>query len=159
MKSRFRLSGRILSVWMALVLACGSALAAKPEVDKRGNGKAGKQRQEQPAAADIKPGSYFGQQQRADVARYYGEQRKAGRCPPGLAKKNNGCRPPGQVRKWALGQPLPSSVVVYPVPQAVVITIGLPPPGYRYVRVANDLLLMAIGTRLVVDAVEDLMGL
>ena len=67
--------------------------------------------------------------------------------------------PPGQARKWALGQPLPTSVLHYPVPQAVVIRIGKAPPGYRYIRVANDLLLIAIGTRMVVDAVEDLMAL
>lgn len=28
----------------------------------------------------------------------------AGGCPPGLAKKNNGCAPPGQARKLARGQ-------------------------------------------------------
>jgi hypothetical protein len=27
-----------------------------------------------------------------------------GRCPPGLAKKHNGCMPPGQARKLARGQ-------------------------------------------------------
>ncbi len=35
--------------------------------------------------------------------------------------------------------------------------IGLPPAGYKYVRVANDILLIAIGTSIVVDAIEDLM--
>lgn len=33
------------------------------------------------------------------------DQGHAGRgCPPGLAKKNNGCLPPGQARKLARGQ-------------------------------------------------------
>ena len=41
-------------------------------------------------------------------------------------------------------------------PQPVLIQVGPPPPGYRYVRVANDLLLMAVGSRLVVDAITDL---
>lgn len=37
--------------------------------------------------------------------RYYGSN-----CPPGLAKKNNGCLPPGQARqRWKVGQRLPSS--------------------------------------------------
>ncbi|GAA4001537.1 hypothetical protein [Sphingomonas humi] len=27
-----------------------------------------------------------------------------GRCPPGLAKKNNGCVPPGQAKKLRIGQ-------------------------------------------------------
>ena len=42
------------------------------------------------------------------------------------------------------------------MPQPVVVQLGLPPAGYRYVRVANDILLMAIGTRMVVDAITDL---
>jgi Ni/Co efflux regulator RcnB len=37
------------------------------------------------------------------------------------------------------------------------VRIGLPPKGYRYVRVANDILMIAIGTNMVVDAIEDLM--
>jgi hypothetical protein len=28
----------------------------------------------------------------------------AGGCPPGLAKKNNGCLPPGQAKKFRVGQ-------------------------------------------------------
>jgi Ni/Co efflux regulator RcnB len=39
----------------------------------------------------------------------------------------------------------------------VVAQIGLPPAGYKYVRVANDILLVALGTMMVVDAIEDLM--
>jgi Ni/Co efflux regulator RcnB len=89
--------------------------------------------------------------------RYYDTQRTAKKCPPGLAKKNNGCLPPGQAKKWHMGQPLPGEVVFYPVPNEVIVRIGLPPQGYRYVRVANDILLMAIGSRMVVDAIEDLM--
>jgi hypothetical protein len=34
----------------------------------------------------------------------------AGGCPPGLAKKNNGCRPPGQAKKlYNIGQRFPTS--------------------------------------------------
>jgi Ni/Co efflux regulator RcnB len=36
--------------------------------------------------------------------------------------------------------------------------IGSPPAGYRYVRVDNDILLIAAGTRMVVDAILDLGG-
>lgn len=104
----------------------------------------------------IAPGSYFNDGQRRHAHQWYGEQYRAGRCPPGLAKKNNGCLPPGQARKWAIGQALPAGVVYYPVPQAVAVQIGLPPAGYRYVRVANDILLLAIGSRMVVDAITDL---
>ena len=78
---------------------------------------------------------------------YYGSQFQSGRCPPGLAKKHNGCMPPGQVKKWELGRPLP---------RPLVLQFGQPPAGYRYVRVAGDILMIAVGTALVVDAIRDL---
>jgi hypothetical protein len=40
----------------------------------------------------------------------------------------------------------------------LVVQIGAPPSGYRYVRAANDILLIAIGTGMVVDAIQDLGG-
>ncbi|TAK52031.1 MAG: hypothetical protein EPO27_01935, partial [Betaproteobacteria bacterium] len=91
---------------------------------------------------------YFGE--------HYGEQFRGSRCPPGLAKKHNGCMPPGQAKKWQMGRALPSGVIYYEVPQQLVVQIGLPPPGHRYVRVAGDILMIAIGTGLVVDAIQDL---
>jgi len=90
------------------------------------------------------------------VREYYVEQFRGGRCPPGLAKKHNGCMPPGQVKKWQLGRPLPRDVVYYEVPQPLVVQTGPPPSGYRYVRVATDILMIAIGTGMVVDAIQDL---
>lgn len=94
---------------------------------------------------------------RRDAAReYYGERFRAGSCPPGLAKKNNGCMPPGQAKKWSKGRPLPRDVIYYDVPQALVIRLGPPPSGHRYVRVAADILLIAVGTAMVVDAIQDL---
>ena len=36
------------------------------------------------------------------------------------------------------------------------ITMGPPPPGYRFVRVASDILMISIGTGMVMDAVNDL---
>ena len=107
-------------------------------------------------AVVIAPGSYFDDGQRRYVHQWYGQQYRAGHCPPGLAKKNNGCLPPGQAKKWRVGHALPAGVVYYPVPQPVVVQLGVPPAGYRYVRVANDILLMAIGSRMVVDAITDL---
>ena len=64
--------------------------------------------------------------------------------------------PPGQAKKWHRGKPLPASVVYYEVPPALVVRIGAPPAGHRYVRVAADILLIAVGTGMVVDAIQDL---
>lgn len=117
-----------------------------PDAARRGSGESG----------SVRMGAYFTAPQRAVLQGYFGEQYRAGRCPPGLAKKNNGCMPPGQARQWAVGRPLPSGVVYYPLPQSVVVQLGVPPAGYRYVRVASDILLIAIGTGIVIDALQDL---
>ena len=120
----------------------------------------GKPRKAKDARDDVRVGAFFSDQHRL-VARSYYTQHYGGpkACPPGLAKKNNGCMPPGQAKKWAVGQPLPASVTVYPVPHAVLVQLPPPPAGYRYVRVATDILLIAVGTQLVVDAISDLMRL
>lgn len=139
----------------ALVGASAVATAAKPDWA----GQAGPNTSKPPAQArqEIQIGAYFQEPQRQAVLQYYGGLQAKGRCPPGLAKKNNGCMPPGQAKQWTRGQPLPASLVYYPVPRGVVAQIGRPPAGYKYVRVANDILLVALGTMMVVDAIEDLM--
>lgn len=101
-------------------------------------------------------GRHFQPQQHVLVRDYYAEHYRGRGCPPGLAKKNNGCMPPGQAKKWRVGYQLPRDVVYYSVPAALVVQIGPPPSGHRYVRVAGDILMIAIGTGLVVDAISDL---
>lgn len=162
-----------LPLVLIAALMAGSAWAEKPEW--AGQGKGGKHEQKEQkenrnenrgggkkdapvrvAPAQVTIGAYFGAPQRVVVQEYYGQQYRAGRCPPGLAKKNNGCLPPGQAKKWAVGQPLPSDVRYYAVPQSVVLQLGVPPAGHKYVRVAADILLIAVGTGLIVDAIQDL---
>jgi hypothetical protein len=97
---------------------------------------------------------------RAVVYQYYRTEYSAGRCPPGLAKKGNGCLPPGQAKGppklWVVGQPLPPTVFYEPVPRAVVQQLAPVPPGYDYVRVDNDVLLMDMTNRMVADVVNDI---
>ncbi len=156
-----------LSLSLALSLGSAPALAEKPDgagkkdksekhdkkQDKKDNKVGVVQRSNNVQAIS---GSYFGEPQRVVVRTYYGEQFRSGRCPPGLAKKNNGCLPPGQAKKWGIGQPLPREVVYYSVPQPLLVQLNPAPIGHRYVRVAADILLIAIGTGLVIDAIEDL---
>ena len=99
---------------------------------------------------------HFEERHMRAVHEYYGEQFRGGHCPPGLAKKHNGCMPPGQARAWAVGRPLPQEVVYYEVPQPLVVQLPPPPPAHRYVRVAGDILLIAAGTGMVIDAIQDL---
>lgn len=99
---------------------------------------------------------HFGDGHRVIIHDYFAEQFRAGKCPPGLAKKHNGCLPPGQAKKWTLGRPLPRDVVYYELPPAVIVRMGPPPAGHRYVRIASDILLIAVGTSMVMDAIQDL---
>ena len=79
-------------------------------------------------------------------------------CPPGLAKKNNGCMPPGQAAKWQVGHPLPTTVVTYAVPHQVLVSLPPVPVGHKYVQVAGDILLIAVGSMMVVDGINGLSG-
>ena len=89
---------------------------------------------------------------RSTVTSYYRDEFARGNCPPGLAKKDNGCLPPGQAKKrWVVGQPLPPAVVYYPLPQPLYTRLTPPPPGYEYVRVDDDVLLMQTANRSVIN--------
>lgn len=107
---------------------------------------------------DPRQGAFFDGQRRTRVHDYYAEQIRAGRCPPGLAKKNNGCMPPGHAKRWMVGQRLPSDVIFYDLSPDILLHLGHPPPQHRYVRVSSDILLIATGTRLVVDGIQSLGG-
>lgn len=160
----------------AFVLAASVAfaplatLAGKPEWAGHGknkhaendNDQGGRTYSTQPStnqgnvSVDIHIGNYFGSGQREQVQTYYRQQAQSGHCPPGLAKKNNGCLPPGQAKKWAMGKPLPRDVVYTPIDPRVMVRLGTPPAGHRFVQVAADILLIAVGTSMVVDAIQDL---
>ena len=101
-------------------------------------------------------GRHFSERERVVVHDYYQDQFRRGKCLPGLAKKRNGCLPPGQAKKWHIGQRLPGELVYYELPPAVIVQLPPPRPGHRYVRVASDILLIAVGTGMVLDAIEDL---
>ena len=144
-----------LALLVVGILATAPALADKPSW--AGDGRDGKHqqgdRQEGPGKGHS---GYFGDRHRAVVHEYYTEQFNRGHCPPGLAKKHNGCMPPGQARTWDVGRPLPRDVVYHDLPRALVVQFGPPPTGHRYVRVASDILLIAVATGMVVDAIQNL---
>lgn len=98
----------------------------------------------------------FNDRQRTYIHDYYRDEFRDGRCPPGLAKKHNGCMPPGHAKRWRKGYPLDRDIIYYDLPPTILVELGPPPRGYRYVRVAADVLMIAIGTGLVIDAVADL---
>lgn len=105
---------------------------------------------------EIQIGGYFGDTQRTETHEYYKEISRAGHCPPGLAKKHNGCVSPGHARRWAMGENLPEDVTYSPIEPAIQIKLGIPPEGHKFVRVASDILLIAVGTGMVIDAIQDI---
>ena len=135
------------------------ALAAADKPDKAGKGHGGGPDQAVTADSGIhgEVTVVFGARERESARGYFAEAHGKGKCPPGLAKKHNGCLPPGQARKrYALGQPLAHGVVYAPPPPELGRRLGPPPHGYLYVMVDGDLLKLVAGTMMVVDAVQSL---
>lgn len=76
-------------------------------------------------------------------------------CPPGLAKKDNGCMPPGQAKKL-VGERVPSGAI-YTIPPNVLSTLPPAPVGYRYAIVGNQVVMVSSGN-IVVDVIRSLLG-
>ena len=150
---------RISTAALALTIAAGSLVTALPAwadppghaKKEKGHGHKGKGGGD----TNISINFSFSDSDRMVIRDYYGHP-PGGRCPPGLAKKNNGCMPPGQAKKWMMGQPLPRDVVFYDLPSSLSIRLSPPPAGYKYVRVAGDILMIAVGTGMVAAAIQDL---
>ena len=137
----------VVGLGLALLLAgAPSALAEKkpkPPKDKKEGG----------ASVTVT----FTTEQRGAAQGWYVERYGRGNCPPGLAKKGNGCLPPGQAKKrYVVGQPLGPGLKYGPVPPELSVRIGPPPAGYLYAELDGDLVKLAVGTLLVVDAIGGL---
>lgn len=157
----FESIGRIVALTLIAGLMAAPVSADKPswagggkkqEREARDDRGGGRHRDERSYSAS----RHFGERQHVVVREYYAREYRGGHCPPGLAKKNNGCMPPGQAKKWHVGRPLPRDVIFHDLPPRLVVELGVPPSGHKYVRVAADILLIAVGTGMVVDAIDDL---
>lgn len=160
-----------LALAIASLLMAGPAFA-KDKGDDHGNGggKHGNKhsqknedkhakKAEKRERKDIKHGAYFNDQHRASARRYYSTTYKDGkRCPPGLAKKHNGCMPPGQVKDLVVGQPIPTNVKVYQVARPVIQKLPPAPVGYRYERIGGDIVLVQQQNNIIVDVIKGLLG-
>lgn len=162
---------RIVSLAIASLLFAGTGFAKDKGDDRDDSGgkhgnkhsekyeKKAEKKAEKREREDIKQGAYFNDQQRTFVREYYTTTYRDGRrCPPGLAKKNNGCLPPGQVRNWVVGQPVPRNVVVYSVAQPVIRMLPPAPYGYRYARIGGDIVLVQQQNNIIVDIIQVLLG-
>lgn len=145
---------------LVLALAAVPAFADKPSHAGKPKGKDKKKvvvvdtkdRDRRPDAVVV-----FNDRDRDVWRTYWVDTYGRGKCPPGLAKKHNGCLPPGQAKKrYVVGHPLAPSVVIQPLPAVLVTRFGPAPAGYQYAIVDGDVLKFAVGTRLVVDAISAL---
>ena len=140
-----------------LLVAPATVLAEKGGKHGKAKGVVHEQRYSDHADTNVSVEFHFGDRDRDVIEEYYGGRARAGHCPPGLAKKGNGCMPPGQARKWAKGRPLPQDIRYYELPHDLIVRLPPPPEGHRYVRVAGDVLLIAVGSSMVVDAIQDIL--
>ena len=146
-----------------IVTALAAALAVSPaSADKGGKGKGKSKGKDKDAVVVVRDRDkgprevvVFADRDRDAVRTYWVETYGRGKCPPGLARKNKLCLPPGQYKKrYLIGRPLATSVVVQPLPQVLVTRLGPVPSGYEYVMVDGDIVKLAVGTRLVADAIQ-----
>ncbi len=75
----------------------------------------------------------------------------AGGCPPGLAKKSVPCVPPGQARKWQVGDRIPVTTPWYEIRNWDRYDLPAPPTGSRYVMIDSDLVRVAIATGIILE--------
>jgi hypothetical protein len=142
---------------MRFLIAALALLVAMPPAVMAGQGKSKKAKDKHQQDSAVQVTVHFGDRERAAVRNHYVKTHGRGNCPPGLAKKNNGCLPPGQAKKrYTVGEPLPASVVVVDLPTDISIRLGSPPRGYRYGLVDGDVVKLVLGTALVVDAIDGL---
>lgn len=75
-------------------------------------------------------------------------------CPPGLAKKNRLCMPPGQYkRQYDVGDILPANIF-QSLPRGILKDLKPAPRDHRYVRVDQDVYLISAATRRIVDIIS-----
>jgi len=140
----------------AIVVALAALLAVNPVYADRKQDR-DMRKDDRRGERDRRPQiQHFDDHRRTVVREYYVREYHGRRCPPGFARQGRECAPAHYERKWAKGRPLPRDVVYHTVPPQLVVELGAPPPGHKYVRVASDILLIAVGTGLVVDAITDL---
>lgn len=147
-----------IAIALAIALAVGApAFADKPEAQSNSKPQKISQEHSDRSAAHNSGDEdkvYFNEYRKNQLRTYYLKAQKPANCPPGLAKKNNGCQPPGQAKKWRKSQPLPRDVGYYDLPATLIDELGRTPAGDRIVQVDSDFLLINAATGMVIDAFD-----
>lgn len=161
-KSSLRLA--ILGLMLSLV--AGAAFADKPDRAERSKFRAAQEYRDQNHKNHRHPNDHkkkhvtsyrFQDKDRHAINKYYRDQQRRGKCPPGLAKKNQHCQPPGLQKKWHRGKPIAKHVRYYELPRGLRSRLSAPHENYRYVRVDDDILLVDRVTNVVIDVMENIL--
>lgn len=132
----------------AAVVAVAALLAAEPALANP-KGAGGPPEKAARGGEETNVTIVLGERHRTIVRDHY--QRN---CPPGLAKKNNGCLPPGQAKKrYAVGRPIPQGVEIDILPGEVIVRLPPLPDGYGYRMVDGDLVVVALASLVIADAI------
>ena len=73
-------------------------------------------------------------------------------CPPGLAKRNNGCLPPGIAKRFIVGEPLPEGVPYELITDLRGYGLNKPDGEWLYYLVDGEVLRVADATFVVLEA-------
>lgn len=129
----------------------GKGDGGKPHKGPSGRGDGGR---DGGGGLSIEIGVVFDGDARDRVQSYYRTGFAGQDCPPGLAKKHNGCLPPGQAkRRFPPGSVVPDTIVLYPLPRELEIRLRPLPSGYVYRYADREVLVVAEAARKVIDAV------
>ena len=98
--------------------------------------------------------NYFGKIRRQFVKSFYMETLTPGKCPEGMAWRNDRCEPSFPAT-WKFGEKIPQGVKTYPVEPKLIEKLNFD-PGYTFVRVGGDILALERDTGRIADAVLNL---
>lgn len=138
----------LIGILAAGAMAVGSASVAKPGADRGGPKDRSDRGERSDGGVDIDVAIVLGDRERQIVRDYYGSN-----CPPGLAKKNNGCLPPGIAKKrYEIGRRIPDGWDY--VPDELIIRLPRLGGDRAYRLVDGDLVVVAVATLIVLDALD-----
>jgi len=90
-----------------------------------------------PPARAVDPGAYFSSKDQALVRRYYEAHPVSGPLAP-----------------WKVGEPIPERAALTGVPDALRAALPVLPPGHQYVQLDDEVVLVAVQSRRVMDGVR-----
>ncbi|HYB97938.1 MAG TPA: DUF1236 domain-containing protein [Candidatus Limnocylindrales bacterium] len=98
----------------------------------------------------------FTDQTRTAITSFYRDNfERTGTCPPGFAHGANTCAPDARTaRTIRVGEPIPASVTVEPVPRELVTLLPPAPAGFVYGYTNGEIVLYELDTREVADSVS-----